>query len=267
MNIMNKKVLILTASLLSFSGVYAETAEVSSSAPKEAETTGVLSKEILKNFSADISLGYESMYVFRGIALANSSIQPSVELGYKIFEGAKIYGGFWNSTALKSDETFEVDLYGGVQYEISSFTFDVGYTYYLYPSDSFHTNEIKAGVSYDTSEILGDFNISPSVYYYYDFNLEQNYVEVALSHSSPISKWMFGKEYLSWENSVFGGYSKYEDGSYGYAGVSSSLALKLMDNLSVSAGIRYAWNSYSKDELLLGSNSNLWFGTSINVSF
>lgn len=226
-------------------------------------------EKAMQGFSASVSLGYESEYIFRGKANAGHSFQPSVNLGYDMGHGFSAYGGFWNNTSLMKGQSAsnEIDLSGGVKYSLDAFTFDAGYTYYWYPSsDSPSTNEMKFGVSYDTSALLGDFNVTPSLYYYYDWDLHNNTVEASLSYYAPVSKWLFEKDLFGINASVCYGYVGASKNSYGYVSVISNLVLKLTDSASLSAGVRYAYHN-DDDSSSDASNNRVWFGSAISFGF
>ena len=146
-------------------------------------------------------------------------------------------------------------------------TFDAGYTYYWYPSsDSPSTNEMKFGISYDASALLGDFNVTPSLYYYYDWDLHNNTVEASLSYYAPVSKWLFEKDIFGINTSVCYGYVGSYRNSYGYVSVISNLVLKLTDYASLSAGVRYAYHN-DDDSSSDASNNRVWFGSAISFGF
>lgn len=243
----------------------------------------------LEKFSASVTVGYESSYVFRGIKVSDSSIQPEIALGYAVTDALGIYGTVWASTPFESDNSNEIDFNVGATYAIAGFTFDAGYTHYWY-TDSFGlaTNELKIGVSYDTSaalskvsSIFADLAITPSLYYYYDLDLHANTIEVAVSASAPVSKWFLGEDmdFLSVESSLYYGYStsdRYKtpmgwrggtDG-YSYVGASADLVWKINDMCKASIGIRWAANNNSPEGT--GSSNNeqlLWGGGSISMGF
>ncbi len=243
----------------------------------------------LKKFSASVTVGYESSYVFRGIKISDSSIQPEIALGYALTDALGVYASVWSTTPFESDDSNEIDFNLGATYSIAGFTFDAGYTHYWYTSShiGLATNELKVGVAYDTSAVLSkvssvfaDLAITPSFYYYYDLDLHANTIELAVSASAPVSKWFLGEDmdFLSVESSLYYGYStsdRYKDetgwhgstNSYSYVGASADLVWKINDMCRASIGIRWAANNNSPEGYGSDNEQLLWGGGSVSMGF
>lgn len=244
----------------------------------------------LKKFSASVTVGYESSYVFRGIKCSDSSIQPEIALGYALTDALGVYASVWATSPFESDDSNEIDFNLGATYAIAGFTFDAGYTHYWYTSSpvGLATNELKVGVSYDTSAILSkvssvfaDLAITPSAYYYYDLDLHANTIEIAVSASAPVSKWFLGEDmdFLSVESSLYYGYSTADrfkssmgwiggTDSYSYVGASADLVWKINDMCKASIGIRWAANNNNPEGEGNSDNEQLlWGGGSISMGF
>lgn len=233
-------------------------------------------KEVLERFSLEAGIGFESEYVFRGRSVTGPSINPSVNIGYDVGYGFALSAGYWGNYNVSdsSNPATENDFTFDITYTIENFTVDFGYTAYTYPSGG-NTNELKVGVAYDTSELLGDFNVSPYVAGYYDLTLSGKTLEGGLSYSAPITKWLFGS---TWGTLDFAGYVGYTYGdisfdaggnsmndSYFYAGFSAGGTVAVTDYCSLSAGMRYAYcNNYDPSG---STNSRVWFGTSLSFGF
>lgn len=241
-----------------------------------------LGSKALDRFSASVSVGYESEYVFRGIKEAGSSISPQVDLGYDFGAGFAAYVGYWGSYEIQtdSDRFQESDLYLGATYTVKNITFDVGVINYIYP-DSADETEWKVAVSYDTTDLLGDFNVCPSIAYFYNNELDTNTVEIGLSYSAPVMKWINGDNWLTIDSSIVYGYicrqgtnaEKYS-GDYGYVQLKSDLVVSITDYCAWSMGIRYSWASENGTRGsgayaggIADEGSNVWFGTAISFGF
>jgi hypothetical protein len=135
--------------------------------------------------SLGVGVDFTTDYYFRGIIQEtdDSIIQPYAEVGVKFYEGAPGSGlnsisgtlGIWNSfhggdTGADGSETtdpkfwYESDLYAGIAVGIAE-RFEVGLTYTLYtsPNSSFNdVGEWSISLSFDDSELLGPFSLSPS---------------------------------------------------------------------------------------------------------
>ena len=260
-------------------------------ADTKAATNLIQAVPALENFSMNLTLGFETEYVFRGIQCAAQSFQPDLNMAYDLGNGFSIVGDIWSNAPIKNkDSDNEIDLYAGLAYSYKMITVNAGYVYYWYPrhgEDSLnHSNEAQFTVEVDTSDWLGQFNITPSVGYFYDFDYDCNTIEAALSYSAPISKWLVGDEYLSLETSVYYGYCFYgnlgadggngayydtgepiykQTAGYGYFGVSSDLVLQVTDFCSVSVGIRYTHTNAG--ELAECKEDQVWMGSAVSFGF
>ena len=288
---MNKKITAILAAVAAMPilSIAAEnagnvSAPASTLADTKAAETLVQAVPELENLSMSLTLGFETEYVFRGIQCAAQSFQPDLNVSYDLGGGFSIVGDIWSNAPVKNkDNDNEIDLYAGLEYSYEMLTVNAGYVYYWYPrhgADSLnHSNEAQFTAEIDTSKWLGQFNITPSVGYFYDFDYECNTVEAALSYSAPRSKWLIGDEYLSLDTSVYYGYCFYgnvdavdgddmvgkESYGYGYFGVSSDLVLQVTDFCAVSVGIRYTHSNAGA--LADGKEEQLWMGSSVSFGF
>lgn len=289
MNNMLKTTIIagFAAALCSASYAAEAAAEAAPANPVSPYFTGV-TQPSMDRLSASVSFGFESEYVFRGKKEASDSFQPEVAVSYAMGENWGVYTSVWNNSPLKNSDFNETDINIGATYSIAAFTIDAGYTYYWYndvKNGGFAaTNELKAGLNYDSTELLGrvssvlaDLSITPSVYYYYDFDRMANTVELAVFSSVPVTKWMFGedKDFLSVDTSVFygwtssdrsksGGVISRSTNSYSYGGVTADLVWKVNSICRAAVGIRWAMNNddaWGNDEQLL------WYGASVSLGF
>lgn len=233
-------------------------------------------KEALEKFSFSTTVGYESEYVFRGRNITGPSINPAANIGYEIGEGFAAAVGYWGNYNVSDSASScsENDFTVGLSYSIENVNLELGYVAYTYSAGG-NTNEFKVGASYDTSELLGDYNVSPYVAGYYDITLSCKTLEGGLSYSAPVTKWLLDS---NWGTIDFAGYVGYTYGNisvndagdsyydgYFYSGISIGATIAITDNCSYSAGMRYAYcNDY---EAFGPTNSRLWFGTSITFGF
>jgi hypothetical protein len=243
-----------------------------------------LGSKVLDRFSASVTVGYESAYVFRGVKEAGHSVSPQVDFGYDFGAGFAAYVGYWGSYEI-GDNTYnfeESDLYAGATYTVKNITFDTGVITYIYP-DGNDEWEWKFAVSYDTTELLGDFNVCPSIAYFYNNELDTNTLELGLSYSAPVMKWINGDNWLSIDSSIIYGYIAREgsnaeaySGDYSYFQLKSDVRIAVTDYCSYSFGIRYSWASdnavrgsgpYASPDIMADEKGNVWFGTAISFGF
>lgn len=106
------------------------------------------------DISVSTSIDYTTDYVFRGVSLADSAIQPGVEVSAGDFTvGAWFSTGVGDTSVLAGDE---VDLYASYSFALSdTISTDVGITYYHYPQGGslFETDGGDAG----TYEVFASF--------------------------------------------------------------------------------------------------------------
>lgn len=237
---------------------------------------------------ASASVGFESQYVFRGEKIDNYSIQPQVELMYPI-AGFDITAGAWYNAPLygsKYGDISELDLYADAAYKFDAFTVKAGYIYYWdtsgVPANAYaSTMEVYGGVSMDTSSYIG-YNINPSVFYFYDWILKQQTVELSFSYEFPVGELLMGWSRLTLPVGIYGGYvssgNKNKDGqgiSYFYYGAQADLAYQLTDYCVISGGVRWSQRNGGQDfdyrDLrqypIGGAESNIWFGGRISFGF
>ncbi|MCX6938550.1 MAG: TorF family putative porin [Verrucomicrobia bacterium] len=183
------------------------------------------------DLSVTLDTTYVTDYVFRGVQAGEESIQPSVEATY-----GDLYVGAWHSSALsnKTDLT-ETDLYAGYNIKIDdTFSADVGLTRYLYEGKS----------ASDTSEafvgIKADVALSPSLYYYYDFDLEVSTFEASVGYSVPAEAIKASLDLSAKAGNVLTHKSASEDRVYGSVGV--AIPHKLAENATLTVGADYIVN-------------------------
>lgn len=253
--------------LFLLTSIFALSAEISATENAAAPAAALFDEGCMSSVKDKISVGvgmaFESEYVFRGAKLAGASINPTANLGYELGAGFGLSAGFFNNTEVKRGDCVENDITAGVSYSAMSFNFDLGYCAYLYPRDK-DTHEFSFGISYDTSETLGDFAVSPFVKYYYDVVLYVNTVEAGLSYSAPVTKWIIGGEWGSVDlAATYGHVFSHNAKDYDYVMFSADFAVALTDIASFSIGVRYSNKSAGSDK----SEDNCWFGTGLSLSF
>ncbi|MGJ8561291.1 MAG: TorF family putative porin [Litorimonas sp.] len=214
-----------------------------------------------------LSADLVSDYVFRGVSLADTAAQTGVEVG-----AGNFYAGAWFSTGVGDTSILagdEVDLYMGYGLDLSEvISADVGVTYYHYPQGGslFSENGGAAG----TYEVYGglafDYSLSPSLYAFYDFTLENFTVEGSVGHSVAAS------DSVSLDLGLSAGLVDGNGFSYEYGTASAAVSKAITDTASVYVGANYTLNSedaLNYSDILAGTPQGdlLWFGTGISTSF
>lgn len=243
-------------------------------------------------FRVSTAVGYESEYVFRGEQRADDSIQPKVEIAYPIF-GFDLYCGTWMNFPIDREgqgsynQLTEIDFYAGLNYSFGAFSIDFGGIYYWYPDQPYYMSgntEVYVGLSMDTSSYLWGINLNPSVYYFYNFDLEQNVIEFSLGYELPIGNLLMGWNSLTMPLRGYAGWLtaerrngdqdptgyKWKD-SYMYFGCSADIAYALTQYCTISGGVRFSYNDNGAENLYydysIGGEKNLWFGAKVDFGF
>ena len=120
---------------------------------------------------------YASTYWFRGMAQENEGFigQPWAEVSFDLapfgLDGTSLNAGTWNSfhenipDEPDGNKWFESDLYVGVSQDLpGNFSGSLSFTQLNAPAGGgIFSEEISVGLSYDDSDLMGDFALSPSV--------------------------------------------------------------------------------------------------------
>lgn len=216
------------------------TAGVSAQAAEAAKSSAL-------SVTADIS--YVSQYVFRGLLMADDSVQPSIEATYGDFYAGVWYSDAVNTYNLNSDRkvtTSETDLYIGYGYKVSeSIKLDVGVTRYLYEGQSADdVTEFYVGASVDTF-------LKPSVYAYYSeeaYNAGVATYTASIGHSIALD-FIHSSLDLS---ALVGFVNAYDNEEYVYGVLSAAIPYKLSENATLTVGVDYVANDDDRFENIYG---------------
>ncbi|MGC4072442.1 MAG: TorF family putative porin [Nibricoccus sp.] len=233
-----------------------------------AAGAGLNAQDVKSSYSVTTDFTYSSEYVFRGVEAAGNSFQPSVEVSVD-----DAYIGLWTNTPVVRDrnggETNEIDLYGGYKYKLNdALSFEAVGTYYWYP-------EATGGATKDSVEAgLGATylyqGISSSLYYYYDFILGSDTIQVSVGYSVPLEAIGSSVDFSVFAGNVSGRDVAPDSGrkvmeTYNYYGFDISVPYKLNDKAAITTALHYAAN----DQYFDGSvpDANLWFSVGLSVGF
>lgn len=217
--------------------------------------------------SISTTLDYTTDYVFRGVSLADSAVQPGVEAAIGDFSF-----GAWFSTGVGDTSIFagdEVDLYASYGFTLSDkVSASVGATYYHYPQGGslFETKNGAAGTYEVSAGVAFDALLAPSATVYYDFTLEAFTLEGGLSHSLPVG------EKSSFDLGLTAGLVDGDGFSYEYAQASAALSYAFTDDVSTYVGANYALssdNTLNYGKILAGNPKDnlLFFGAGVSAGF
>ena len=241
-----KEIALTLAALAVGYSAYAADATVATADPSYNVTT---------NFS------YASEYVFHGQKNSNAAFQASAEVAYTNF-----YGGVWTNQPLRNEQN-EVDLYIGYAFPLKNdWKIDTGVASYNYPESTltngnFSTYETYVGLT--GGSIAG---LTPSVYGYYDWKLDNYTVQGSVGYSIPVKQ--IG---TSLDFSVTYGFTAntgrfatgVANGTYWGAGV--AVPYKLAPNATLTGGLQYAGND--EDVTGFGESFNLYYTVGLSLCF
>lgn len=199
-----------------------------------------------QEISYSTSVGIDSTYVFRGFKLGEETFMGSFDVSYDDF-----YAGIWTAQPTTDEVNWdsEIDFYGGYSSAINDvISFDVGGTYYYYPTTTdASTFEIFGGLSWDVV-------FAPAVYAYYDFDLETFTFEASAGNSWDVAD----KTTFDLGGSI--GWIEPDAGDSQYY-------------IMASGGFSYSFTEYATGSFALnvseleGGTSELWVGAHTSVSF
>ena len=201
------------------------------------------------SLSGDMTFG--SQYVFRGVKLADNTFHPSLEAGFDDF-----YIGIWGAIPTEKRSsmgyTDEWDAYAGYGFALSdNLNLDIGVTYYYYPTKVHDdTFEPYVGLTWDLD------GWTPSVYTYYDIELEAWTFQGSLGYSIPLASAGTSLDLTA----TYGYLMPKEGDSWSYYGVSAVVPYQISDSASVSAGLHWATNTID------GAEDNFFYFT-VGVTF
>ena len=141
--------------------------------------------------------------------------------------------------------------------------------------------EVYVGISLDTSAYLDGINLNPSVYYFYNWILEQQVVEASIGYDTPVGSWLMGWEKLTMPANVYFGYAtagrKNGDTggddvgcTYWYWGASIDVAYAITEYCTLSAGARYSQafgNNADDPSYQINPRQNFWYGAKVSFGF
>ena len=149
------------------------------------------------------NMAMTSNYVWRGMTQTGNS--PAIQGGVDVdFKGA--YAGVWASSFEGDKASAEFDVYVGYANEISAFSYDVGYTQFMYPNDTEALNFGEAHVK------LGyDFKVV-SIGAAYFLGVDTNDAAVAAENWEPGDGWELSASVpLPMDISIDATYGSYDD--------------------------------------------------------
>ncbi len=206
------------------------------------------------SYSVTIDFPYTSQYIFRGVDLAKSSIQPSVEVTMQSF-----YFGIWTNQPVVKNIDNEFDLYAGYKMKLNdTLEVDAGVTNYYYPELDNRSGGKRSTVEGYVGLNANVKGFTPGVYVYHDINLEVTTIQAQMGYSIPLPE-----AGLSFDVTGTVGRVDFRSGSdYTYWSIGANMPYKLNDKSTVYAGATFTNNNLS-----VGKGDFLTWNVGVSVGF
>ncbi len=241
-----------------------------SAAATSAEAGPMLAEEAMitpapSTMGGNISVGYDSSYIFRGVNYGKNSIWGSVEASLPFTpEGVDFTVSAWyqnpvDSVAANPLNEDELDLYATLTVEVApDASVWLGYAAFLYPeAGGGNTNEVGLGTDVAIGGGLVDFSFGS----YYDFDINGWFFETGMAHTEQITD-MFGVEI----GTSIGYQVDYNSFGSDWNDVRAYLAvpITLVENVALTPYVAYSWSLSAIDAF---QGDELYGGVALSVSF
>ncbi|MDB6069054.1 MAG: hypothetical protein JWL81_225 [Verrucomicrobiales bacterium] len=243
---------------LILTGLLAGTGLVSAGTP--AAIPAPPAPEAESPISSEVSVGYDTFYIFRGEELFEQVVWGQVSVDIALGEKLSLNLTPWYLSGIDDDYT-ELDLLASLTYDAGFVEITGGYAGYLYPRGSFGGNEgidDEHEATLGLAKSFGPFEVSTLAAY--NFDREGTYLEAGVGASFEICK------YAALEPSVAVGYSSNYFAEDGFTHVLLTLALPI--KLTETATLRpYVAGNIPLEVLEETQDAEIFGGVSLAVSF
>lgn len=271
-----------TAALLSSSALFAGDG-------KTFKEKVVVEPEATKWWSASLSTGWDSLYMFRGV---NTLPNPSngygsslywTQLGvtFNLTENDFLTLAGWTAFGLTNSSYKEFDAIVSYTHTIGALSLKAGYTLYSLLNANqtgLYSNELNVGVAYAAK--LGAFTVTPGLNYYFNVGpnlgnggyVEQcaSYLEARIDAAAPLYKDIVTfAPYVSFGTSFRYNFSTQDNPPAPFVGTNNiqtgvALPIAVSKNITVSPYVAYSYQWFG----LVGTTpSTFWGGGSVTFTF
>ena len=143
-------------------------------------------KVAAEDIGAEVSVGYETDYMFRGVNLGQDLLWSDVNVSTSLSDGLDLGVGAWYANVADDAGNDELDIYAGLSTSMGDMSVDLGATYYYYPDPTAGEGTLEFGIGLGTS--AGPIDLSLGLYY--DIDLEAAYYEVGAATSFDLTDTM-----------------------------------------------------------------------------
>ena len=143
-------------------------------------------KVAAEDIGAEVSVGYDTDYMFRGVNLGQDLLWSDVNVSTSLSDGLDLGVGAWYANVADDAGNDELDIYAGLSTSMGDMSVDLGATYYYYPDPTAGEGTLEFGIGLGTS--AGPVDLSLGLYY--DIDLEAAYYEVGAATSFDLTDTM-----------------------------------------------------------------------------
>jgi len=199
----------LTKSLIALTSAVAISAAPVFAGSKTFKETVVVQEEAVAPWSAALSTGYDSLYMFRGVNVlrdingnqdkggnyGDGIFWTDVSATYNITENDSITAGGWMGWGAGNVGYQEFDARLNYVHTIDNLALGLGYTLYAiyFDGNDSYANELNASVAYNID--LGFMTLTPSTTYYFNLGPDSDYDD-GNNHDYPNGAAVCGSSYL-----------------------------------------------------------------------
>lgn len=244
----------------------------------------VVIEEPTQWWNANLSTGWDSLYMFRGInvlrndkSYGSSLYWTDLNVTFNLTENDFLTIGAWNAFGIGNTDYKEVDAYVSYAHTFGNLTAILGYTFYYIINDNKSSNELNVGLNYEFD--LGFMSLLPGVYYFFNIGPDtdgtgfvetaSSFLEVRVDGEVPIyqeivalAPWVsFGTNFrynADADGNLFNGTNNLEFGL--------ALPVQINSVISVSPYVAYSLG-INEGGLLNTRRSTFWGGGSVTFSF
>ena len=208
-------------------------------------------------FYGSVSLGYEQVYLFRGVDFGQHAPWAGVDLNYDISDTLSLNFGTWyiNPTQNPVDSD-ELDVYAFLNFPLGVFDASVGATWFYFAEADAEATEGFFGLSYSVGDLvdIGAFTA-------YDESTDGWYYEVNASKGIPLTECIE----LGLSTGVSYGDNYFGVSSFNHAYATAGITWAMTETAAFDL---YVGGNYPLEDLEeLGEDDDVYGGASVTVSF
>ncbi|MCF6311475.1 MAG: hypothetical protein L3J39_03405 [Verrucomicrobiales bacterium] len=254
-------------------------ANAGESAPA-VDAKNVVVEEAESTFSGEISAGYDTRYIFRGLWFGDNAVWGNVSIAKEITSKLTWSSNVFYTDIMDNDLAYsEYNLGTALSYESEVGTFGIGLTYFRFLDGFSGNNGTGPGGQKDTTELYVSYSrelfygITGSLLAAYDFRIDAQYLEAGLGKT-----WKFN-DVLSLDAAAAVGYGLNDYYSQALSGddanafthvlVSVGLPIKITETAVLRPHVSANFSGDARSRGNAGSigDEEVFYGVSFAVSF